>query len=146
MTLTATAGGGGLGAQILLSASGGGFDDNVMQFFPEVTPVDNSIIANGANVWIHEGGSRNFKVKLSSQPTGDVTVSVVSGDSGTVYITAGGTLTFTTSNWDTPKGVDVYGYTDTDANHEHVDLTLTASGGGNTATAVRTIHVYDDEA
>ena len=144
--LTATGGGGKQGAQILLSASGGGFDDNVMQFFPEVTPIDDSLIVGGASKWIRESGTGSFRVKLSSLPTGDVTVSTVSANSNKVYITAGATHTFTTSNWDDLHTIDVYGYADSpDAEHEHVDLTLTASGGGNSATAVRTIHIYDDD-
>ena len=145
VTLTGTGGGGGLRSQILLSASGGGFDDNVMQFFPKVTPIDDSIIATGSRRKVGEGNTGNFQVKLSSQPTSTVTVTAVSGDTSTLYITAGSSLTFTTSNWDTFKGVDVYGVEDVDSAHEGADVTLTASGGGNSATAVRTIRVYDDD-
>ena len=145
VTLTATGGGGYLGAHILLSASGGGFDDNVMQFFPSVTPIDDSLIVGGSNIRLGEGNTKNFKVRLSSQPTGDVTVSTVSADSGKVYITAGATHTFTTSTWNADHGIDLYGYADADSDDEYVDLTLTASGGGNSATAVRTIHIRDDD-
>ena len=144
VTLTATSGGGGLGAHILLTASGGGFDDNVMQFFPEVTPIDDSIIA-APDLWVREGRTKNVKVRLSSQPTSDVTLTTTSANSNKVYITAGGTHTFTTTNWNANHGIDIYAYADADSAHEHVDLTMVASGGGNSATAVRTIHIYDDD-
>ena len=145
VTLTGVGGGGGVIAQVVLEASGGGFDDNIMHMFVRNVPIDDSLIVGAHHLWIGEGRTKNFKVRLSSQPTDDVTVTTTSADSGKVYITAGATHTFTTSNWNANHGIDLYGYADTDAVHEHVDLTLTASGGGNSATAVRTIHVFDDD-
>ena len=145
VTLTGAGGGGGIIAQVILEASGGGFDDNVMDMFVRNVPIDDSLIVGAHHLWVGEGRTKNFKVRLSSQPTDDVTVTTTSADSNKVYITAGATHTFTTSNWNANHGIDLYGYADTDAVHEHVDLTLTASGGGNSATAVRTIHIFDDD-
>ena len=145
VTLTGVGGGGGIVAQVVLEASGGGFDDNIMDMFVRNTPIDDSLIVGAHSLWIGEGRTKNFKVRLSSQPTGDVTVTTTSANTNKVYITAGATHTFTTSNWNADHGIDLYGYADSDSDDEHVNLTLTASGGGNTATATRTIHIYDDD-
>ena len=145
VTITGVGGGGGIVSQIVLEASGGGFDDNIMDMFVKNVAIDDSLIVGAHSLAKGEGSTGNFKVRLSSQPTGDVTVTTVSANSNKVYITAGATLTFTTSNWNTNRGVDIYFYADTDSDDEFVDLTLTASGGGNSATAVRTIRVIDDD-
>ena len=46
---------------------------------------------------VDEGSTETFTVALATQPTGDVTVSVTSRDTGVVSVTAGASLTFTAS-------------------------------------------------
>ena len=58
-----------------------------------------------------EGRSNSYLVKLNSQPTADVTVAI-SGHSGAILTLSGTTLvsdslTFTSSNWNTPQTVTV---------------------------------------
>ncbi|MCE9588992.1 MAG: hypothetical protein K8S99_00530 [Planctomycetes bacterium] len=57
------------------------------------------------------GGTATFSVKLNSQPTGNVTIGVVSSNTaeGTASVSA---LTFTPQNWNTAKTVTVTGRAD----------------------------------
>ena len=75
----------------------------------------------------------SYTVKLGSQPTSTVTVTI-SGHGGTA-LTLSGTglsgdaLTFTTSDWDTAQTVVVKAAHDDNAVNESITLTHTASGG-----------------
>ena len=97
-----------------------------------------------------EGGSaQTYTVSLTSQPTGTVTVEI-SGHSGTDLalsgVSASSTLTFTSSNWDTPRTVTVKAGQDADALDDVVTLTHTASGGDyRNETASLRVTVEDDE-
>ena len=94
---------------------------------------------------VDEGGSDDYTVVLTSEPTGDVTVTV-GGES--VDVTADPTtLTFTAMQWDTVQTVTVSAAEDPDAQAEAaVILTHTVSGadygavsaGGVTVTVVET--------
>ena len=59
------------------------------------------------------GGEARFSVRLDSRPSSNVTIPVTSSDpnEGTVSLPSG-RLTFTTSNWNTPKEVTVQGVDD----------------------------------
>ena len=79
------------------------------------------------------GGTATFTVELESQPTANVTIGVSSSDTseGTVSLA---TLTFTSSNWDTPKTVTVTGVDDEllDGNVSYtVNLAAATSGDPN---------------
>ena len=87
-------------------------------------------------VEVHEGGSAQFKVWLTAQPTGDVTVTMTSNAESAVAVTLSpsGSLTFTTSAWDEDDAVTV---TVTAAENDVEDdenavvgIDLAASGGG----------------
>ena len=49
---------------------------------------------------VDEGGQNTYTVKLQTQPTTTVTVTVSSDDTGAATV-SGSTLRFTTSNWNT---------------------------------------------
>ena len=70
------------------------------------------------------GGS--YTVVLDTQPTATVTVTVA-GHSGTDVTRAPGTLTFTTSNWDTAQTVTVTAGDDADTTDDSVTLTHSAA-------------------
>ncbi|MEH2067451.1 MAG: DUF4347 domain-containing protein [Nostoc sp.] len=57
------------------------------------------------------GGSANFSIQLTSQPTADVSLSLSSSNpnEGTVSV---GSVTFTTANWNTPQTIVVTGVND----------------------------------
>ena len=78
---------------------------------------------------VTEAGTGTFTVKLATQPTGDVTVSVSSGDTAAATVSPA-SLTFTTSDWDIAQTVTVSGVNDADAADEGVAVSLSASGGG----------------
>ena len=96
-------------------------DDTVSIVLSSTTPVD-----EGSNY----GGT--YTVKLSHQPSEEVTVTV-SGQDGTdltlTGLSSANTLTFTTESWHTAQTVTVTAGQDSDAADDVVTLTHTASGG-----------------
>ena len=85
------------------------------------------------------GGS--YTVVLDSEPTATVTVTVA-GHAGTDVTRTPGTLTFTTSNWDTVQTVTVTAGNDTDTTDDSVTLTHSAA---STDTAYSGITIADVE-
>ena len=92
-----------------------------------------------------EGGSTGtYTVKLNTMPSGNVTVTPGSGDTGAVMVSAA--LTFTPSNWDTARMVTVTPVGDDDADNETVTVTHAISGYGTVRTADSVmVMVTDDE-
>ncbi len=88
-----------------------------------------SLVVSPNPVTVEEGASANFTVKLATAPSGDVTVSVTSGDTA-VSVGAGASLTFTTSNYATAQMVTLSASEDKDGDDDSVRVSLTASGGG----------------
>ena len=99
----------------------------------------------------HADNSKNYTVRLATQPTADVEVAVSSGDRA-VAVDADATpltltLTFTMSNWGTRQTVTARAAEDDDASDETVAISHSATGGdygGVTAEMVATT-VDDDE-
>ena len=94
---------------------------------------------------VDEGGQNTYTVKLDTQPTTTVTVTVSSGDTGAATV-SGSTLIFTASNWNTAQTVTVRGVNDGDSTDETVTVTNMASGGEYAGvTASVTVTVDDDD-
>ena len=94
---------------------------------------------------VDEGGQAAYTVKLQTQPTTTVTVTVSSGDTGAATV-SGPTLRFTPSNWETEQTVTVEGVDDGDSANETVTITHTASGGEYAGVmASVTVTVDDDD-
>jgi hypothetical protein len=55
------------------------------------------------------GLTSTISIKLNTQPTGDVFISVASDAPGNGIVTSPGTLTFTSANWSIPQNVNVLG-------------------------------------
>ena len=73
---------------------------------------------------VPEGGSKTYTVKLTSQPTADVTVTInKSGSSDVTHNDADNSLTFTTTNWATSQTITVSAAQDDD----HLDDEATIS-------------------
>ena len=66
-----------------------------------------------ASLTISEDGTGSFTVKLATQPTADVSVTVSSGDTGAATVPST-VLTFTTADWNTTQTVTVTGVADAD--------------------------------
>ena len=84
---------------------------------------------------VDENASGRYRIRLNTQPTANVTVTV-SGATGAVTVdtatTSGdqNTLTFTTTTWSAQQTVTVEAGDDGNAQNEMLTLTHTASGGG----------------
>ena len=94
-----------------------------------------NVVLSPTSLTLTEGDATgvSYSVKLASQPSGDVTVTI-GGHSGTDLSISGAeltgnTLTFTASNWDTAQTVTVKAGEDANADDESETLTHTASGG-----------------
>lgn len=93
---------------------------------------------------VNESSSATYTVKLATQPTGDVTVTIT-GASETDLNLNKTSLTFTTSTWDTEQTVSVLASADDDAKHDLATLTHTGSGGDyGSVTADLTVTVSDN--
>ena len=111
----------------------------VVRATPTPTPDPGATVSTAA-LTVAEGSSGTYTVRLNTAPSSDVTVTV-GGASGDVTV-APPSLTFTTSNWDTPKTVTVSAGTDTDTNTDpDVTLTHSASGGGYGSVSIASVVV-----
>ncbi|WP_043709222.1 PQQ-dependent sugar dehydrogenase [Corallococcus macrosporus] len=96
------------------------------------TTIDNNsprLVLTAAQMSIEEGGTATFGVSLSQRPQRNVTVNVARtrGDAD-VTVQAGETLTFSTSDWSTPKDVTVAVARDAD-NQDGTAIITVASPG-----------------
>ena len=110
--------------------SGGDYSaDEAKDFMVTVTDDDTAgLMLSATTLDVDEGGQNTYTVKLQTEPTTTVTVTVSSGDTGAATV-SGPTLRFTTSNWNTAQTVTVEGVDDGDSANETVIVTNTASGG-----------------
>ena len=76
------------------------------------------------------GNTKDYEVKLASQPTATVTVTVSSGDTGSTTLNKA-SLSFTTSTWNTDQTVTVTGKDDAidSTPDRRVNVAHAASGG-----------------
>ncbi len=131
---------------VTLAASGGDYAD--VSATVTVTVTDDETVGltlNRTTLTLDEGRVGTFTVRLATQPSAAVTVSVTSADEGAVAASPAA-LTFMMSNWTTNQTVTVSAVEDTDATDETVAVTLAAEGGdyaGISTTA--TVSVNDDE-
>ena len=94
-----------------------------------------------------------YTVKLATAPTGPVTVTVASGDSGAVTVDTDGNagngvqsaLTFTAQNWSAAQAVTARAVQDLDPYDESVEIAHTASGGGYAGVSAALTATVDDD-
>ena len=142
-------------ATVTLAASGdGGYDGETASVSVAVTDtVVPGLVVDPATdstmpLEVDEDGSATFAVRLASEPSADVTVSVtVSEGAGAVTVDTV-SLTYTPVNWETPRTVTVTGVDDPDAFDADVTVSLSASStdtdyGGETASV--SVTVIDDD-
>ncbi|MCY4515785.1 MAG: fibronectin type III domain-containing protein [Acidimicrobiaceae bacterium] len=118
------------------------------------TPVG-SLRISPTRYQMDEGEGLSYRVGLSKQPTGPVTVALErrGPDRAAIKIVAGNdctaaeitSLTFTTSNWNTAQRVWVCALEDADELHESPRIRHTASGGGYTGAPPVTIRIAVDD-
>ena len=143
-------------ATLTHTASGGGYDAQSAGLAVTVTDLTPGIVLSTASLTVAEDGSASYTVRLNSQPSGTVTVTVARAPGGSEEVgfdtdgVAPGDqdlLTFTggdSGNWRTPQTVTVRAATDADGDADTATLTHTASGGGyNAHSADLAVRVTD---
>ena len=114
-----------------------------------VTVVDDdteppNLVLSPQQLSVDEGATATYRLSLATRPTGAVTVTVSSGDTGALAVPV--SFVFTTSNWNQPRTVTVRGVEDEDTNDETVTVSHRASGGGyGSVTGTVTVTVTDDD-
>ncbi len=124
------------------SASGGGYDSvSIDSVVVSVTEDDTrGVTISTAALTVAEGGSNIYTVKLDTQPSANVTVTVA-GTSGDVTVDKA-SLTFTPQNYSTAQTVTVSAAPDADANTDpDVTLAHSASGGGYGSVSINSVVV-----
>ncbi len=139
-------------AVIKHTASGGGYGSITADL--TATEDDNDTkaftLSSSSGVTVTEGSTKDYKIKLATQPTGDVTVTVArksgSEQDSDISVKTGGTLTFTTSNWNTDQTVTLEAAEDNDGDNGTAVFKHTASGGGyNSVSAELTATESDND-
>ena len=129
--------------------SGGDYSaGEAKDFMVTVTDDDTAgLVLSATTLGVDEAGQNTYTVKLQTEPTTTVTVTVSSGDPGAATATvSGSTLIFTASNWETEQTVTVEGVDDGDSANETVTVTNTASDGEyEGVTASVRVTVDDDD-
>ncbi len=94
-------------------------DDDVLQF----------VIDADEPVEIEEGGTASFQIKLSANPSANVTVSVSrTGGDTDITVQSGSTLTFTPADWDTFQTVTLAAAQDDDTQSSTATIGISAPG------------------
>jgi hypothetical protein len=76
---------------------------------------------------LNEGGTASFMVRLTAQPTANLSVAVSSGDTTSVTVSPA-SVAFTSMNWNMYQMVTLTGVEDNDLAGESVTIALTSSG------------------
>ena len=126
------------------TATGGDYDSLTANLEVMVMDDDGAgINFDPAILTVDEGANSTYTVALNIQPTSEVTVTI--GSDGDVSATPT-TLTFTTTDWDTPQTVTVNAAPDDDGVIDNVVLQHTAAGGDyDSLTANLEVIVIDDD-
>ena len=137
------------------TASGGGYG-SVSEDLPVTVDDDDAdtdpvvidgagLVLSTASLGLSEGASTSYTVKLSTQPSASVTVTIT-GHSGTDLTLDETSLTFTTTNWATGQSVTVTAGQDADAVDDTATLEHSASGGGyGSVTEDLPVTIHDDD-
>ena len=113
-----------------------------------ITETDTAeVLVDPADLTVAEDGSSPYTVRLATQPTANVTVTVT-GHAGSDLTLSSAKLAFTPDNWGTDQTVTVTAAADADGVNDQVTLTNTAGGGGYGTAAAKLVDVTitDDDA
>ncbi|MFL6144589.1 MAG: glycoside hydrolase family 48 protein [Labedaea sp.] len=102
-----------------------------------------AIVAAPAAINVPEGGTATVALRLSQQPSGTVTVATAraSGDTN-LTVSAGASLTFNATTWNTPQNVTLAAAEDADS--ANGVATFTASATGQTSATVTATEADND--
>ena len=99
-----------------------------------VTDNDPRGVTFGTLAPITEGASGAYSVVLDTEPTGNVTVTPMSGNIAIATVSPAGGLIFSTANWNTAQSVIVTGVEDDDTANENTRITHAVSGADYATT------------
>ena len=106
------------------------------------------LVVSPSSLDIGEAGSGTFTVKLATQPSLAVTVSVTSGDTGAATVSQA-SLSFSAATWNDAQTVTVSGVNDADTSDESLSVTLEAGSTDvdySSKTASVSVTITDDDA
>ena len=114
-----------------------------------VTVTDNDtpmVTVSPTRVGVAEGGSNTYTIRLATQPTADVTVTIDDPTANTEVTAAPDELTFTSTNWATAQTVTVSAAVDADTDNDDATITHTAAGAEYEGVSVPdvTVRVIED--
>ncbi|WP_197038974.1 glycoside hydrolase family 6 protein, partial [Herbidospora cretacea] len=88
-----------------------------------------ALVVSSTAVTVPEGGTATYTVRLQAAPSGNVTVTNTAGSGDTnITVSSGASLTFTTSNWQTPQTVTLAAAQDSDQTAGTRPITVASSG------------------
>ena len=105
------------------------------------------LVVTPSSLDIGEAGSGTFTVKLATQPSLAVTVSVTSGDTGAATVSQA-SLSFSAATWNDVQTVTVSGVNDADTSDESLSVTLEAGSTDvdySSKTASVSVTIADDD-
>ena len=115
------------------TAAGGGYDGVSATLTATEADNDRSIVLSPASVSVAEGSTVTYTVKLNSQPTGNVMVTIAKASGGDAHLSVNkNSLTFTTSTWNQTQAVTVSAAEENSDDYTNGTATFThaAAGGG----------------
>jgi len=120
---------------------------NVTSVVVNATEADNDVpqalIVSPTTVSVPEGSTAIFGVRLAAMPSGNVTVTTTAGTGdANLTVVGGGTLTFTTANWNTSQNVTLGAAQDADTTNGTRPFTVASTG--LTSVQVNATEVDDD--
>ena len=89
---------------------------------------DPEVMVSDTTVGVAEGGTTSYTIRLGTNPSSDVTITINDPTDNTEVTAAPGSLTFTSTNWDTPQAVTVSATADADSVNDDATITHTAEG------------------
>ena len=110
----------------------------------EVTVTDDDtrgVTVTPTDLTVDEGGTGTYTVKLDTEPTATVTVTIVDPTDNADVTASPASLTFSTSNWATAQTVTVSAAEDTDLLHDTATVTHTLAGGDYAAITASSVAV-----
>ena len=142
------------GVTLTHTVSGGGYDSTTVPNV-EVSITENdsaAVVLSKTGLTVTEGDAAgtSYTVKLATQPSGSVSVTI-SGHDGADLTLSGTTLTnnqltFTTTSWGTAQTVTIKAGQDNDAVNDSATLTHSASGGDyGSVSNTLSVTVTDDD-
>ncbi len=116
---------------LLLTADGGAYSGVKHRIQVHVKDDDKPGIRVPSAISIHEGGTHSLGVRLTQQPTAEVTITMTGYVGTDLRLISAPQLTFAPSNWNESQSVELMAQEDLDAEAEEpIPLFLSASGGG----------------